>query len=283
MGNDIDIALLRAFLAIAEGGSFTAASRRLSLTQSAVSMQIKRLEEIAGGALFERNSRNVILNRRGELMHSHARRMVALNDEMLAHMRDDSFTGLVRVGAIEDYAVHALPVILAEFMAAHPTVAVEVETGFTSSLLHRLGDEFDMVLGMHPAGAARGQLIRREQAVWLGSRRHGCHAQATLPLALHPAGCQFRAAALSALDHAKRRWRLAYLSQSLGAIDGAVMAGLAITVGKAGLQAKELDVFTEADGLPPLPSFETALHRAARQQSPGANALAELLLARLAI
>jgi DNA-binding transcriptional LysR family regulator len=280
VATDIDITLLRAFLAIAEGGSFTMASRRLNLTQSAVSMQIKRLEEIAGGLLFERNSRKVTLNPRGELMQSHARRMISLNDELLAHLRDDRFTGLIRVGAIEDYAVHALPAILADFMAAHPKVAVEVETGFTPALLDRLGDEFDMVLAMHPAGAARGEVIRSERAVWLGSRPHACHEQAVLPLALHPPGCQFRAAALTALDHAKRRWRLAYLSQSLGAIDGAVAAGLAITVGKAGLQAKGLHLLTEADGLPPLPSFEIALHRAPRRRA-GADALAELLRGRL--
>lgn len=279
--NNIDIALLRAFLAVAEGGSFTAASRSLNLTQSAVSMQIKRLEDIVGGALFERNSRNVNLGLRGEALLSHARRMISLNDEMLARLRGDRYAGRVRIGAIEDYAVHAIPVILANFMAAHPDIVVEVETGFTPALLGRLGDEFDMVLAMHPAGAGRGEVVRREPAVWLGSRLHVCHEQAVLPLALHPTGCQFRAAALTALDHADRRWRLAYISQSLGAIEGAVAAGLAVTVGKAGLQAQGLDILTEADGLPALPSFEIALHRALRRENAGANALAELLLARL--
>lgn len=281
MDNNIDVALLRAFLAVAEGGSFTVASRRLNLTQSAVSMQIRRLEELVGGALFERNSRNVGLNLRGESLLSHARRMIALNDETLAHMRGQPLAGRVRIGAIEDYAVHAIPAILAQFMAQHPNMVVEVETGFTPALLERLGDEFDMVLAMHPAGAARGEVVRLERAVWLGSRRHGCHAQAVLPLALHQPGCQFRAAALTALDHAARRWRLAYISQSLGAIDGAVAAGLAITVGKAGLQAAGVDILTEADGLPALPSFEIALHRAPLRANAGANALAELLLARL--
>jgi DNA-binding transcriptional LysR family regulator len=184
------------------------------------------------------------------------------------------------VAAVEDYAVHALPAILAEFMAAHPKVAVEVETGFTPALLDRLGDAFDLVLAMHPAGATRGEVIRRERAVWLGSRQHACHEQAVLPLALHPPACQFRAAALTALDHAQRPWRLAYLSRSMGVIDGAVAAGLAITVGRAGWQAKGLDQLTEADGLPPLPSFEIVLHRAPRR-SAGANALAEVLLTRL--
>lgn len=281
MENNIDLALLRAFLAVAEGGSFTVASRRLNLTQSAVSMQIRRLEDIVGGALFERNSRNVSLGLRGESLLSQARRMISLNDETLALMRGDTFSGRVRIGAIEDYAVHALPAMLAHFMAQHPNMVVEVETGFTPNLLERLGDEFDMVLAMHPAGAGRGEVVRHERAVWLGSRLHACHGQAVLPLALHQPGCQFRAAALTALDHAARRWRLAYISQSLGAIDGAVAAGLAVTVGKAGLQAKGLDILTEADGLPALPSFEIALHRAPRRENAGANALAELLLARL--
>jgi len=282
MANDIDIALLRAFLAIAEGDSFTAASRRLHLTQSAVSMQIKRLEEIVGGTLFERTSRNVTLSRRGELLRSHARRMVAFNDEALARMRDDCFSAPVRVGAIEDYAVHALPAILADFMVAHPNVVVEVETGFTPALLERLGDEFDIVLAMHPAGAGRGEVVRRERAVWLGSPQHACHAQTVLPLALHHAGCQLRGAALTALDHARRRWRLAYVSQSLGAIDAAVGAGLAITVGKAGVHAEGLTILGEADGLPPLPWFEIALHRAPRRENGGAKVLGELLSARLA-
>jgi DNA-binding transcriptional LysR family regulator len=281
VANDIDIALLRAFLAIAEGGSFTAASRRLNLTQSAVSMQIKRLEEIAGGQLFERTSRTVTLSRRGELLRSHARRMVALNDEALAHMRDDCFTALVRVGAIEDYAVYALPAILAEFMAAYPNVAVEVETGFTPSLLERLGDDFDIVLAMHPAGAGRGEVVRRERATWLGSHQHACHEQTVLPLALHQAGCQFRGAALTALDQARRRWRLAYVSQSMAAIDAAVAAGLAITVGKAGVHAQGLQMLGEADGLPALPWFEIALHRAPRRENAGANAFGNLLLTRL--
>jgi len=281
MGNDIDIALLRAFLAVAEGGGFTAAARRLSLTQSAVSMQIKRLEEVAGGALFERNSRNVILNQRGELLRSYARSMVALNDETLAQMRDESFTGLVRVGVIEDYAVHALPGILASFRVTHPSVAVEVETGFTPALLNRLGHDFDLVLAMHPVGAGRGEVVRRERAVWQGARRHACHQESVIPLALHPSGCQLRAAALTALDHARRRWRLVYISQSLGAIDGAVAAGLAVTIGKAGFQAQGVDQLSEADGLPALPSFEIALHRAARRKLAGADAFAELLLTRL--
>src|SRR5215472_13943609 len=123
MAADIDIDLLRAFLAVFDGGSFTAAARALNRTQSAVSMQIKRLEEIAGGKLLERTSRRVALTRRGEALDGYARRMVGLNDEALRALRQDVLGGIVKLGVIEDYAVHALPPILAGFMAAHPNVA----------------------------------------------------------------------------------------------------------------------------------------------------------------
>ena len=277
MDKNIEISLLRSFLALAEYCSFTVAARSVSCTQAALSMQIKRLEEIAGGVLFERTSRQVTLTRRGELLRSHAWRMVALNDEALAQLYDDKFTGLVRVGAIEDFAVHVLPPILSKFMNNHPEIAIEVETGFTTDLLGRLGRDFDLVLAMHPTGSGKGEMIRRERAVWIGSRQFARHKQTVIPLALHPAGCQFRQAALAALDNAKRRWRLTYISQSLGAIEGASMSGLAITVGKAGALPNGLDILGHAEGLPDLPFFEIALHRASRCNTPGVGALAEHL------
>lgn len=277
---DIDIDLLRAFLAVAERASFTAAARLLNRTQSAVSLQVKRLEQTIGGALFTRSARRVELTRRGEALSSYAQRMVALNDEALHALRNEALSGTVRLGIIEDYAVHALPALLARFLAAHPNVTVETETAFTPSLIERLGKSFDLVLTMHPDGSGRGEVLRRERAVFAGSRLHAAHRQPELPLALHPAGCQFRQAALSALDRAKRRWRLAYVSQSLGAIEAAAAAGLAVTVIKAGTMPKGLVALAPADGLPALPAFEIALHRA-RSKNRAVAAMAEHLAAAL--
>jgi DNA-binding transcriptional LysR family regulator len=281
MAADIDIDLLRAFLAVADGASFTAAARALNRTQSAVSMQIKRLEEIAGGKLFERTSRRVAPTRRGEALDGYARRMVGLNDEALRTLRQDVLGGVVKLGVIEDYAVHALPPILAGFMAAHPNVAVEMETGFTPVLLERLGESFDLVLAMHPDGAGRGEVIRRERAVWAGSRRHPLHALDVLPLALHPTGCQFRHAALTSLDRAKRRWRLAYVCQSHGALEAAVLTGLALTVTKAGTLPAGLSILGRAEDLPALPTFEIAMHRARRSRNRAAGVLGDHIVASL--
>jgi DNA-binding transcriptional LysR family regulator len=278
MVTDIEIDLLRAFLAVADGGSFTSAARALNRTQSAVSMQIKRLEETVRGALFERSSRHVALTRHGEALRGYARRLIALNDEALGHLREATFAGVVRLGAIEDYAAYTLPPILARFMAAHPNVSIETETGFSPDLLKRIGESFDLVLAMHPDGSRRGEVVRRERAVWIGSRQHAVYERPLLPLALHPAGCQFRAAALKALDRAKRPWRLAYVSQSLGAIEGAASAGLAITVTKSGTAPKGLAALGRAENLPPLPYFEISLHRRPHNKNRAAIALAEHLL-----
>jgi DNA-binding transcriptional LysR family regulator len=281
MATDVDIDLLRAFLAVVDGGSFTTAARTLNRTQAAVSMQIKRLEETVGGLLLDRSSRRVELTRRGEALAGYARRMVMLNDEALATLREDALGGIVRLEAIEDYAVHSLPPLLAGFMSAHPNVAVEMETGFTPSLIDRLGETFDVVLTMHPSGAGRGEVLRRERAVWAGSRQHAVHEQAVLPLALHPAGCQFRQAALTSLDRAKRPWRLTYVCQSHGALEAAVLTGLGVTVTKSGTLPRGLAVFGRAEGLPSLPSFEISLHRKRRNMSRAAIALADHLAAAL--
>lgn len=278
MTPDIDINLLRAFLATADSGGFTPAARLLNRTQSAISMQIKRLEAITGGRLFERSARRVELTRRGEAFIGYARRMVALNDEALGKLRDETLGGVVRLGIIEDYAVRLLPPILARFLAAHPGVAIETETGFSSSLLERLGQKFDVVLGMHPVGNGRGKVVRRERPVWAESRQHSIHEQAVLPLALHSSGCLFRQAALAALDRVKRRWRLVYVCQSLGAIEAAAMAGFAVTVKRAETLPKGLVALGPDQGLPVLPSFEIAVHHAPRGKNRAAVVLADHLI-----
>jgi len=275
MNHDLDIDLLRAFLAAVEGSSFTAAARSLNRTQSAVSMQIKRLEEIVGAALLERSSQRMALTRQGERLLNYAVRMVALNDEAISQLREEALAGVVRLGAMEDYAVHTLPAILSSFMALHPDVRIETETGYSPWLLQRLGDHYDLALAMSPDGSNKGEVVRRDRAVWVGSRQHKAHEQPIIPLALHSAGCQFRKVALDALDSINRPWRLVYTSQSLGAIEAATAAGFATTVGKAGSLPRGLVTLGSETGLPALPLFEISVHRAPGNHNLAAQALAE--------
>jgi DNA-binding transcriptional LysR family regulator len=263
MRPDIDTELLRAFVAVADRGGFTRAADSLNRTQSGVSMQIKRLEEITRARLFERQKRGPRLTRDGESLLFYARRILALNDEALDALGRERLDGPVRIGAMDDYGTRHLPEIIARFCAEHPRVSVELHTGLTGLLVEQLGRRFDLVLAMHPAGSGRGELIRREAAVWAGSRTHRVHEQDPLPLALYPQGCLFREWAMAALDKAGRRWRLAYMSPSLGAVEAAAAAGLAITVVKASMLPPGLRTLGAKHGLPKLPAAEIALHRAA--------------------
>jgi DNA-binding transcriptional LysR family regulator len=277
MSVDISTDLMRAFVAVADRRSFTRAAHSLRRTQAAVSMQVKRLEQITGTRLFERGGRSVTTTLEGERLLGYARRIVALNDEALQAMAESRIAGTVRLGVNEDYAAELLPPVLNRFLAAHPKVAVELETGMTGLLLQHLGDAFQLVLAMHPAGEAPGQLVRRERTVWAGARTFDAHARTPLPLALCPPGCLFRQWALAALDQAQKPWRLTYVSPSHGAIAAAVAAGLAVSVFKASTLPTALRVLGPRDGLPSLPEADLALHRTAELPRE-ARALAEHLL-----
>jgi DNA-binding transcriptional LysR family regulator len=275
---NIETELLRVFVTVVETRGFTRAARALNRTQSAVSMQIKRLEERIGRRLFERNGRAVSLSRDGEALVSYARRILRINDEVLEAISRPEVEGVVRLGVIEDYATVVLPQILAHFAAEHARVYVELQTGLTVHLLERLGAPFDLVLGMQPAGrSGDGEAIRREAAMWVGSRVHAAHERSPLPLALYPNGCLFREWALSALDRAGRQWRITYMSPSLAAVEAAVAAGLAVTVVKAGTMPKNLRSLGPKDGLPRLPVAEIVLYRAPRRLSKAATLLGDYI------
>ena len=278
MSERIDIApdLLRAFVAVVDTGGFTRAASSLNRTQSAVSMQIKRLQTAIGRPLFDRRGRAVTLTRDGEALIGYARRILRLNDEALDAMVEQDVAGRVRLGAIDDYATVVLPPILARFAADHAKVDVELQTGLTAHLLERLGSRFDLVLGMQAAGqGAPGERIRRDTPVWAGSRSHAVHKRAPLPLALYPRGCLFRDWALAALDRVGRTWRIAYMSPSLGAVEAAAAAGLAVTVVKSRTMPKTLRQLGPKDGLPKLPGVDIVLYRASGKLPKAATLLAD--------
>jgi DNA-binding transcriptional LysR family regulator len=278
MSVDINTDLMRAFVAVAERRSFTRAAYSLHRTQAAVSMQVKRLEQITGARLFERGGRRVTLTLEGERLLGYARRIVALNDEALQSMAESRLAGTVRLGIVEDYAAGLLPPVLNRFMAAHPKVAVEVETGLTGLLLQHLGEAFQLVLAMHPAGVAPpAEVVRRERPVWAGARGFDVQARTPLPLALGPPGCLLRQWAIGALERAGKPWRLACVSPSFCTVSAGVAAGLAVSVFKASIFPASLRMLGPRDGLPTLPEADIVLHRAPDLPRE-ARALAEHLL-----
>jgi len=272
----LDPELLQAFVAVAEHRSFTRAAATLNRTQSAVSMQIKRLEQRLGVALFERTKANVALSAAGEGLLGYARRILSLNDEAVTRLRKQKIEGVVRLGLMEDYGTHVVPPLLASFMADNPLIHVEMETGLTAFMPARLGEAYDLVIAMHAKGRGEGELLRDEQPVWAASAAHSFERQAPLPLALYPQGCLFRKWAIDALDAARRPWHLAFVSHSLAAVESVASQGLAVTVVKAGTFPPRLRLLSERDGMPPLPAADIRLHRAATL-SPAAKLLADHL------
>ncbi|MCA6112338.1 LysR substrate-binding domain-containing protein [Bradyrhizobium cenepequi] len=276
----LDPDLLKAFVAVADHRSFTRAAVALNRTQSAVSMQVKRLEERLQAELFHRTKANVDLSAAGEGLLGYARRILSLNEEAVGRVREHKVEGRVRLGVMDDYGTLLVPPLLAGFVANYPLIHIEMETGLTSSMTDRLGEAYDLVIAMHPQGSGKGELLRREQAVWAASAEHRVEELNPLPVALYPQGCLFRSWAMQALDAAKRPWRLAFVSHSLAAVEAVAVQGLAVTVVKAGTFPPRLRRLSERDGMPPLPRAEIRLHRAANL-SRAASLLADHLAAEL--
>ena len=256
----LDPDLLRAFLAVADHRSFTRAANRLNRTQSAVSMQIRRLEMRVGAELFRRNTTTVELTLAGESLVTYARRILALNAEAVGKLREHRLEGRVRLGVMDDYGSHVLPAVLARFLALYPRIHVEMETGLTGPMLSRIGESYELVIAMHGEGCESGQLLRFERPVWAGSAEHRAWLLDPLPVALYPPGCLFRKWAIEALDAAERPWRLAFVSHNLATVEAIATQGLAVTVVKSSFLPRSLRGLSPRDRLPALPGAEIRLH-----------------------
>jgi DNA-binding transcriptional LysR family regulator len=276
-GSVLDPDLLKAFVAVADHRSFTRAAATLNRTQSAVSMQIKRLEDRLGVELFSRTTVNVDLSSAGEALLGYARRILKLNEEAVGRLRDHKIEGVVRLGVMDDYGSIVVPPLLTRFVSGYPLIHVEMETGLTATMTDRLGSTFDLVIAMHPEGRGGGEFMRREQAVWAAGASHPVEALDPLPVALYPQGCLFRKWAMEALDKARRPWRLAFVSHSLAAVEAIAAQGLAVTVVKSGTFPSTLRALSARDGMPKLPAADIRLHRASNL-SRAASLLADHLV-----
>ena len=271
--------LLRSFVAIAETGSFTAAAHRVHRTQSAVSMQIRRLEELLGRALFARERRTVRLTRDGELLLSHARRILQAHREALAAFAQEELAGAVTLGAPDDYASTFLPASLARFAEAHPRVQLDFVCRPSVELVRRLDERtIDLALVTEGSGERGGTLLLRERLVWVTAAGRCAHEQDPLPLAIFEPGCPFRRAAVDALARAGRAYRIAYTSVSLAGVHAAVDAGLAVTVMLRGSVRPGQRILDARDGFPPLGEAGIVLLRASTEPSPLVDHLEAVIL-----
>lgn len=273
----IDTELLRSFVAIADHGGFTRAAEAVNRTQSAVSMQMKRLEEdVLQRPLFERSGRQVRLTAEGQVLLGYARRILKLHGEVITTLRQPHMVGAVRIGTPDDYVMRFLPGILARFAQAYPLVQVEVHCEPSGQLLGR--KDLDLTIVTREPGTEIGQLLRQERFVWAEAAGFDLHQQRPIPLAMFNSGCFCRAWVCNALEAAEIDYRIAYTSPSLSAIMALVGAGLAVTAQLQSLIPTDLRILGEAEGLPPLPLSSIVLLRNAQTQSPVTEALAEYIV-----
>ena len=270
----LDADVLRTFVAIADHGGFTRAGEVVNRTQSAVSMQMKRLEEdVLQRQLFERDGRQVRLTPEGEVLLGYARRILKLQGEVFTTLRMPHMVGQVRLGIPDDYAMRFLPGILTRFAQRYPLVQVEVHCEPTAQLLHRR--DLDLTVVTCEPGAEVGQLLRQERMVWAAARGFVPFDQRPIPLAVFNADCFCRAWTCNALDLQGIDYRVAYTSPSLAALFAIVGAGLALTAQLQSLVTDDLTVLGQEQGLPDLPVASVRLLHNAKRASPITDALAE--------
>jgi len=255
----VDTMQLKSFVAIAETGTFGQAAATVNRTQSALSLQIKKLEEQLGCALFDRTRRKVVLTLQGEIFLGYAKRMIQLQWEAFSRLREPDVEGEIRFGTPEDFATHYLPDVLASFRQHHPRVQLNVACDLTLNLIdgfHR--GEYDVILAKRdPQRVKGGTKVWREPLVWAAA--DGYQPQEPLSLVLSPQPCIYRARALAALDRAKRSWHISYTSPSLAGTLAAVNAGLGITVLPAHMIPTGIHPIRKEMKLPHLADAEVAL------------------------
>jgi DNA-binding transcriptional LysR family regulator len=269
---DLDLDLLRGFVAVAERGGFTAAGSALGLTQSAISLKIKRLEEVVGRRLLDRTSRSVALTRDGETLLAYARRILALNDEAVRRMVAPAVAGRLRLGVADHFVPRNLAPLLARFARTYPEVRLEVEVGRSHELRAAQAEgALDLVLGKRRDGETAGRPIFTETVIWVAAPGWRPEPGAPLPLAMLPPGCMFRDRALAALARAGMAFEVVYVSASLLGVAAAAQAGFALTVlGRSGLPPG-------LEAVPDLPGLGTA-EMCVFGDAAGQSALAEPLV-----
>ena len=258
----LDTDLLRTFLTVARHGNVTRGAQALHRTQSAVSIQIKRLEESLAARLFRREPRGVSLTEAGERLRAAAERIVGDLDETVQTFRADPIGGLVRVGIPEEYGAEVLPMVLADFSARFPAVEVFVRCGFSVEFPAAIRrGELDLAVFADCRRFGQSDTLIRDPMAWVASRPWRCRDEEPVPLALFDRACAWRDVAIQALEDAGQPYRIVFSSESTAGIKAAIATGLAVGVLARSTLESSMLVLGREHGLPPLPDSALFLLR----------------------
>ncbi|TCL75774.1 LysR substrate-binding domain-containing protein [Rhizobium sp. BK251] len=260
MSAPLDIDQLQTFIAIVDSGSFTRAAERVFKTQSAVSMQMRRLEERVGKQLFIKDGRGNRLTAEGDKLLNYARRIIRLNNEAIAAFDDNRLEGTLRIGTPDDYADRYMPEIIGRFAKTHPSVELYIVCEPSVDLAERMSrGELDIALVTHNPRERMSDVVRTEPLCWVASANHPIRDDAPVPLAVGRRDCQWRQLACSALDAVGREHQILFTSWSCTVVAAAVLAGMAISVMPESALRTGMKVLTQADGFPALPPVQIGI------------------------
>ncbi|HIP80604.1 MAG TPA: LysR family transcriptional regulator [Kiloniellaceae bacterium] len=278
MNRNLDIGLLRAFAAVAGTRSMTTAADRLGLTQGAVSQQVKRLEETLDCVLFDRARRGLKLTARGDQMLGHAKRLLAMNDEILQDMTGPAIDGKVRLGIPFDLVSTYLPLVFEGFAEANPRIEVSLNCATSKVLLAGLRNgSVDVALVEEPLGESKGECLSVERLLWIGSKNGNAHRKRPLPLSIVSETCAFRDPIVEALEARAIPWRSVFEYGTLEATMTTVRSDLAVTAFLASFIPEDMEVLGRDSGLPELPNFTINLYESNVETNPAARQVADYL------
>ncbi|HSH47354.1 MAG TPA: LysR family transcriptional regulator [Halomonas sp.] len=286
-GAALDLEALRSFVIIVQQGSLAAAAEQRHRTVSALSMQIKRLEERLDSRLLIRGPRGVAPSPAGEMLLREARELLRQHDGLIARLTGQGLSGRVRFGMPEGYAPQLVEQVLPDFLASHPNVLLEAVTAPSGELARRLErGELSLAVALdRPHRLAGGEPLWKASPVWAAARDFTVDPDAPLPLALHPLDCPFRSLGVEALEARGRAWNAVFTSTSIHALEQAVAVGLAVSILDRQRLLLSMRVLDESDGLPELSESQACLYfsrRIGAASWPAIQALADMLRERLA-
>ncbi|MCU9848982.1 LysR substrate-binding domain-containing protein [Defluviimonas sp. WL0024] len=253
--------LLRTFVSVVELGGHSKAGAALGRSQPAISLQIRRLEDLVGATLLTQDGRTPVPTQDGELLLGFAREMVRINDEAVSYFHRAEIAGVLRIGLPTDYAVAFLRTALTDFSHAHPEVELEIRCDLSRKLHRQLrADELDIIIAVMPS-AQMPYLSRSwvERPVWAAAETFVLKPASPVPLAAHPEGCEYRSRMVNALDAASRRWRIVYVDPGISGIQNAVLNGLCVSAVTRATLLPGMRILDASVGFPPLESLRVGL------------------------
>lgn len=257
---DLDINMLRCFKEVAETGSFTKAGKNIGLTQAGVSTKIRRLEERLDAKVFNRTSKNLSLTHEGEILLTHAQRILSAHDEAVSQLTTPRASGLLRVGLIDYVLPELLPGILSRFRKRYPKISLEVQMDLGTGLIPAFekGD-LDLVVAGKDLYQGSCRVLIQEPLVWTTGQGAEFDMHETLPLIALPSPCHFRKLATETLEQRNRKWEIIFTVTSISSVQTAVQAGLGLSVLPMGALKKGLNKAPSKLELPELPMFSIAI------------------------